>query len=101
VVERLWENTRYFKAGLQEIGLDTMGSQTPITPVLFGEAAAAFAAARALLERGVFAVGLGFPTVPRDRARIRNIVTAGHSRDDLDRALEAYAAVARELLVAR
>ncbi len=96
-IERLWDNTRYFKEQLAGLGYDTMGSQTPITPVLFGEAPAAFEASRKLLERGVFAVGIGFPTVPRGKARIRNIVTAAHTRAQLDRALEAYAVVGREL----
>lgn len=66
-VERLWENTRYFKRELARLGYDTLGSQTPITPVLFGEAPLAFEASRLLLEEGVFAVGIGFPTVPRGR----------------------------------
>lgn len=96
-IDRLWDNTRYFKEELTGLGYDTMGSQTPITPVLFGDAPAAFEASRKLLERGVFAVGIGFPTVPRGKARIRNIVTAAHTRAQLDRALEAYAAVGREL----
>ncbi|WP_457630424.1 glycine C-acetyltransferase [Oceanithermus sp.] len=96
-IERLWENTRYFKEQLAGLGFDTMGSQTPITPVLFGEAPAAFEASRMLLERGVFAVGIGFPTVPRGKARIRNIVTAAHTREQLDRVLEAYADVGRRL----
>ncbi|MER3536401.1 MAG: 8-amino-7-oxononanoate synthase [Thermus sp.] len=94
-VERLWENTRYFKKELHRLGFDTMGSQTPITPVLFGEARAAFEASRMLLEEGVFAVGIGFPTVPRGRARIRNIVTAAHTKEMLDKALEAYQKVGR------
>lgn len=94
---RLWDNTRYFKAELQALGFDIMGSQTPITPVLFGEAAAAFEASRQLFAEGIFAVGLGFPTVPKGKARIRNIVTAEHTRADLDRALEAYAKVGRAL----
>lgn len=96
-VERLWENTRYFKAELARLGYDTLGSQTPITPVLFGEAPLAFEASRMLLEEGVFAVGIGFPTVPRGKARIRNIVTAAHTREMLDRALEAYQKVGRRL----
>ncbi|MBB5235815.1 BioF/Kbl family PLP-dependent acyltransferase [Deinococcus budaensis] len=98
---RLWENTRYFKAELARLGFDTLGSQTPITPVLFGEAEAAFEASRRLFAEGVFAVGLGFPTVPRGQARIRNIVTAEHTRDDLDFALAAYARVGRALSVAQ
>jgi glycine C-acetyltransferase len=97
LMERLWNNTRYFKAELGGLGFDTFGSTTPITPVIFGEASAAFEASRRLFGRGVFAVGLGFPTVPRDLARIRNIVTAEHTRDDLDHALEAYAEVGRAL----
>ena len=97
LMERLWDNTRYFKAGIENLGFDHMGSQTPITPVVFGEAPAAFEASRLLLERGIFATGIGFPTVPLGKARIRNIVTAEHSRDDLDRALEAYAVVGKEL----
>ena len=96
-IDKLWENTRYFKEGLAGLGFDTMGSQTPITPVLFGEAPAAFEASRMLLERGVFAVGIGFPTVPRGKARIRNIVTATHTQEQLDRVLEAYADVGRKL----
>ncbi|PNY81727.1 glycine C-acetyltransferase [Deinococcus koreensis] len=97
LMERLWDNTRYFKAELARLGFDTMGSVTPITPVLFGEPAAAFEASRRLFEQGVFAVGLGFPTVPRGSARIRNIVTAEHTRDDLDHALQAYQTVGRSL----
>ncbi|MEW6420466.1 MAG: glycine C-acetyltransferase [Deinococcota bacterium] len=97
LMQRLWANTRYFKAELARLGFDTMGSQTPITPVLFGEAGAAFEASQRLLEEGVFAVGLGFPTVPRGQARIRNIVTAEHTQDDLDQALAAYERVGRAL----
>jgi len=100
-IEKLWENTRYFKQGLADLGFDTMGSKTPITPVLFGEARAAFAASKSLLQRGVFAVGIGFPTVPKDRARIRNIVTAAHSKEQLDRALEAFARVGKEMEIVR
>ncbi|WP_189642008.1 glycine C-acetyltransferase [Deinococcus piscis] len=97
LMERLWDNTRYFKAGIEALGFDHMNSQTPITPVVFGEAPAAFEASRRLLERGIFATGIGFPTVPMGKARIRNIVTAEHTHDDLDRALEAYGAVGKEL----
>ncbi|WP_019010578.1 glycine C-acetyltransferase [Deinococcus aquatilis] len=97
LMERLWDNTRYFKAELATLGFDTMGSQTPITPVLFGEPEAAFEASRRLLAEGVFAVGLGFPTVPRGLARIRNIVTAEHTKEDLDFALGAYERVGKAL----
>ncbi len=98
---RLWDNTKFFKAELQTLGFDIMGSQTPITPVLFGETETAFEASRQLFAEGVFAVGLGFPTVPRGQARIRNIVTAEHTRDDLEQALSAYAKVGRGLGVIR
>ncbi|MBZ9750463.1 BioF/Kbl family PLP-dependent acyltransferase [Deinococcus sp. HMF7604] len=97
LMERLWDNTRYFKAELQRLGFDTFGSVTPITPVIFGEAPAAFEASRRLFDEGIFAVGLGFPTVPRNLARIRNIVTAEHTKDDLDQALSAYEKVGRAL----
>jgi glycine C-acetyltransferase len=97
IIERLWDNTRYFKAELARLGFDTFGSETPITPVIFGEAGAAFEASRRLLDHGVFAVGIGFPTVPKGTARIRNIVTAAHTRDMLDRALGAYERVGRDV----
>ena len=97
LMERLWDNTRFFKAELGRLGFDTLGSVTPITPVVFGEAGAAFEASRRLFDLGIFAVGLGFPTVPRDLARIRNIVTAEHTRDDLEQALSAYQRVGRDL----
>ena len=96
-MERLWDNTRYFKAELQGLGFDLMGSQTPITPVLFGEAETAFEASRQLFREGIFAVGLGFPTVPRGSARIRNIVTAEHTKEDLEKALAAYGKVGKAL----
>lgn len=96
-MERLWDNTKFFKAELERLGFDIMGSQTPITPVLFGETETAFAASRKLFEEGIFAVGLGFPTVPKGKARIRNIVTAEHTREDLEQALAAYARVGKEL----
>lgn len=97
IIDTLWSNTRYFKAELARLGFDTFGSETPITPVIFGEAGAAFEASRQLLARGVFAVGIGFPTVPKGLARIRNIVTAAHTREMLDQALGAYEAVGRDL----
>jgi glycine C-acetyltransferase len=100
-IARLWENARYFKAELARLGYDTLGSQTPITPVLFGEAPLAFEASRMLLKEGVFAVGIGFPTVPRGKARIRNIVTTAHTVEMLDKALEAYEKVGRRLGIIR
>jgi len=80
---------------LAALGFDTGRSETPITPIMVGEAAAAHAFSRALFEEGLFATGIGFPTVPQGKARIRTIVTATHSREQLDRALEILARVAR------
>lgn len=97
LMQRLWDNTNFFKDELKRLGFDTFGSTTPITPVIFGEAPAAFEASRRLFEEGIFAVGLGFPTVPKGLARIRNIVTAEHSRQDLEQALVAYEKVGKEL----
>lgn len=97
LVAKLWENSNHFKAGLRQLGFDIGGSETPITPVLCGEAETAMALSDALTERGVFAQGIGFPTVPRGRARVRTMVSAMHTREQLDRALEAFAAAGREL----
>jgi glycine C-acetyltransferase len=91
LIDRLWENTRHFKSGLQELGFDTGASESPITPVMCGEAPAAMELSDRLFERGVFAQGIGFPTVPRGKARVRTIVTATHTTEQLDRALEAFA----------
>lgn len=97
LIDSLWDNTRHFQAGLRGLGFDIGGSETPITPVIVGESAAAMRMSRRLFEEGVFAQGIGFPTVARDRARIRAIVTAAHSRDHLDSALEAFARVGTEM----
>jgi glycine C-acetyltransferase len=97
LIDQLWENTRYFKDGLRSLGLDTGRSQTPITPVMCGEAPVAMQLSDLLLERGVFAQGIGFPTVPRGQARVRTIVTATHGREQLDTALTAFADAGREL----
>src|SRR5262245_29981497 len=93
----LWNNTRYFKQGLKSAGFDTGVSETPITPVMAGEAKRAHEFSRALFEEGVLATGIGFPTVPEGKARVRTIVTATHTRDELDRALEVFRRVARRL----
>ncbi|HET9050487.1 MAG TPA: glycine C-acetyltransferase [Candidatus Dormibacteraeota bacterium] len=90
LIERLWANTRVLKEGLRGLGYDIGTSQTPITPVLCGEAPIAMALSDALRERGVFAQGIGFPTVPRGKARVRTIVTAAHTRAQLDTALAAF-----------
>jgi glycine C-acetyltransferase len=96
-IERLWDNTRYFKAALTGAGFRTGESQTPITPILCGEARIAHEFSNALFEEGVFAVGIGYPTVPLGKARIRTIVTASHTRDQLDRALDTLTRVGTRL----
>jgi glycine C-acetyltransferase len=97
LVDRLWENARYFKAEMQGLGFNTGLSATPITPVMLGEAPLAQQFSRALFENGVFAMAIGFPTVPRGKARIRVMISAAHSRSDLDFGLEAFAKVGRSL----
>jgi glycine C-acetyltransferase len=97
IVDRLWENTRFFKTGLSRLGFDTGASESPITPVIVGDAALAMRLSDRLFEGGVFAQGIGFPTVARGRARVRTIVTATHTRDELQFALDAFARVGREL----
>ena len=96
-IDALWANTRYFKEELARLGFDTGRSETPITPIFVGEAAAAHAFSKALFAEGLFATGIGFPTVPQGKARIRTIVTATHTREQLDRALEILARVARRM----
>ena len=96
-IERLWDNTRYFKAGLAAAGFNTGASETPITPVIVGEAALAHQLSRELFDEGVLATGIGFPTVPKGKARVRTIVTATHTREQLDRALEAFSKVGKKL----
>jgi glycine C-acetyltransferase len=97
LIERLWENTRFFKAGLDRLGFDTGRSETPITPVIAGSGALAMKLSDRLFEEGVFAQGIGFPTVPDDRSRVRTIVTAEHSREELETCLAAFDKVGREL----
>ena len=96
-IERLWDNTRFFKAGLESQGFNTGMSESPITPVIAGEGAKAMELSDKLFERGVFAQGIAFPTVARDKARVRTIVTATHTREDLQFALDAFAAVGRQI----
>jgi len=97
LIDQLWENTRYFKERMRELGFDLGRSETPITPVMCGEAPTAMQLSDMLMERGVFAQGIGFPTVPRGQARVRTIVTATHTREELDRALEAFADAGQKL----
>ena len=99
LTRRLWENTEYFKRELQGLGFDTGRSTTPITPVMLGEAPLAQQFSRSLFEHGVFAMALGFPTVPRGKARIRVMISAAHNRADLDQGLAAFEAVGSELKV--
>lgn len=97
LVDKLWENTHYFKAELKQMGFDTGQSVTPITPIMLGEAPVAQQFSRELFENGVFAMALGFPTVPRGKARIRVMISAAHSRQDLDEGLEAFKMVGKKL----
>jgi glycine C-acetyltransferase len=96
-IDRLWDNTRYFKKGLTEAGFNTGISETPITPIIVGEAALAHQLSRELFQEGVFATGIGFPTVAKGKARVRTIVTSEHTREELDRALEAFRKVGKRL----
>ena len=97
LVDKLWENTRYFKEEMKKLGFDTGKSATPITPVMLGEAPLAQQFSRELFENGVFGMAIGFPTVPRGKARIRVMISAAHEREDLDKGLEAFAGVGRKL----
>src|SRR5947208_5467326 len=97
IIDRLWENTRFFKKGLEALGFNTGLSQSPITPVIAGEGALAMKLSDRLFQEGVFAQGIAFPTVARDKARVRTIVTATHTRDQLQFALDVFAKVGREL----
>lgn len=97
LVDRLWDNARYFKAEMKRLGFDTGQSVTPITPIMLGEAPLAQQFSRELFEENVFAMAIGFPTVPRGKARIRVMISASHSRDDLDKGLEAFAKVGKKL----
>jgi glycine C-acetyltransferase len=97
IIDRLWENTRFFKAGLARLGFNTGISESPITPVIAGEGARAMKLSDRLFEEGVFAQGIAFPTVARDKARVRTIVTATHTREDLEFALDKFEKVGKEL----
>jgi len=96
-LERLWSNTAAFKEGLHELGFDTGASETPITPVITGDEEPTQAFGRRLFEEGVFCPAIVFPTVARGKARVRTIVTADHTADDLAEALEVFGRVGREL----
>jgi glycine C-acetyltransferase len=98
-IEKLWSNTRFFKAGLKKLGFNTGMSETPITPVIVGDAALAHEFSRELFAAGVFAQSIGFPTVPVGKARIRTIVTATHTEAELSRALEILETVGKKLKI--
>jgi glycine C-acetyltransferase len=100
-IDKLWDNTRYFKAALKNAGFDTGGSETPITPIMVGEAKMAHAFSAAVFENGLFATGIGFPTVPEGKARVRTIVTATHTREMLDRAADILTRVAKKMGILR
>jgi glycine C-acetyltransferase len=100
-IERLWENTRYFKQQLATAGFDiggrtTPASETPITPIIIGDGRTTMDFSRALFEEGVMATGIAFPTVPEGKARVRTIMTSEHTREQIDRALETITTVARK-----
>lgn len=97
LVDKLWDNARYFKAEIKKLGFDTGVSETPITPVMLGEAPLAQQFSRELFEAGVFAMAIGYPTVPQGKARIRVMISAAHSTDDLDKGLEAFQTVGKKL----
>ena len=99
LVERLWENTAFFKRGLQQFGFNTGNSETPITPVIVGEGALAMRFSKRLFEEGVFAQGIVFPTVPADKCRVRTIVSAIHTNDELSKALGIFERVGKELKI--
>ena len=97
LVQKLWANARYFKSHIKELGFDIGRSETPITPVMIGEAAAAGEFSRRLFAEKVFAQSIGYPTVPRGKARIRVMVSASHSREDLDYGIAAFEKVGKEM----
>jgi len=97
LVDRLWENARFFKGEMQRLGFDTGRSTTPITPIMLGEAPLAQEFSRKLFEAGVFAMAIGYPTVPKGKARIRVMISAAHGHDDLEKGLELFAGVGRAL----
>lgn len=99
LIDRLWENTHFFKLGLERLGFDTGGSETPITPVIIGEADRTMRFSDRLFENGVFAQGIGYPTVARDKGRVRTIVTATHTQEQLGRALEVFERMGREMAI--
>jgi len=97
LVDKLWANAKYFKEEMNKLGFDTGKSETPITPVMLGEAPLAQHFSRELYEEGVFGMAIGYPTVPQGKARIRVMISAAHDNDDLGKGLEAFAKVGKKL----
>ena len=97
LIDRLWSNAKVFREGMQGMGFDTGHSQTPIVPVMLGEAPIAQQFSQRLFEKGVFAMAIGFPTVPRGKARIRVMNSAAHSMQDIELALDTFSKVGKEL----
>ena len=97
LVDRLWSNGAYFKKEMAALGFNTGNSQTPITPIMLGDAQLAQDFSKKLFEQGVFATSIGYPTVPQGKARIRVMISAAHSKEDLDRALQEFKSVGKEL----
>jgi glycine C-acetyltransferase len=100
LIKKLWSNTKFFKRQLKKLGFNTGKSETPITPIMVGDAAKAFEFSRELFSEGVLAMAIGFPTVPEGKARLRTIVTATHKRADLERAAEIIGRVGKRIGVA-
>lgn len=97
LVEKLWDNTAYFKEQMSSLGFNIGNSVTPIVPVMLGEAPLAQRFSKALFDKGVFAMSIGFPTVPRGKARIRVMISASHSKNDLDQGLELFKKIGTSL----
>ncbi len=97
LVDRLWDNARYFKAEMKRLGFNTGVSETPITPIMLGEAKLAQQMSRALFENDVFAMAIGYPTVPQGKARIRVMISAAHTKEDLDKGLDVFQKVGKEM----
>ncbi len=97
LIDRLWDNTRYFKGALKRLGFDIGQSETPITPVIAGSGENAYKLSDRLFQEGVFAQGIGYPTVPEAKSRVRTIITAAHTQQQMDAALAAFEKVGREL----
>lgn len=97
LVDRLWQNANFFKTEMKRMGFDTGPSVTPITPIMLGDATLAQQFSRELFEAGVFAMPLGFPTVPKGKARIRVMISAAHSNEDLEKGLDAFSNVGKKL----